>query len=74
MPRIKCPRCEKVLRFRRVRDLPYFPFCSERCKMVDLGKWLDGEYRIGEDIRDSEGAMDLEHEIKDPQDRRAQTT
>lgn len=27
------------------------PFCSERCKMVDLGRWLEGEYRIpGEDL------------------------
>jgi len=24
----------------------YFPFCSERCKLVDLGAWLDADYRI----------------------------
>jgi endogenous inhibitor of DNA gyrase (YacG/DUF329 family) len=24
----------------------YFPFCSERCKLIDLGAWLDAEYRI----------------------------
>lgn len=24
----------------------FFPFCSERCKMIDLGAWLDAEYRI----------------------------
>ena len=23
-----------------------FPFCSERCRLLDLGKWLDGEYRV----------------------------
>ena len=23
------------------------PFCSERCKMADLGKWLSGDYRVG---------------------------
>jgi endogenous inhibitor of DNA gyrase (YacG/DUF329 family) len=23
-----------------------FPFCSERCKLIDLGAWLDAEYRI----------------------------
>ena len=23
-----------------------FPFCSERCRLLDLGKWLDGRYRI----------------------------
>jgi uncharacterized protein len=25
---------------------PSFPFCSPACKLVDLGKWLDGTYRI----------------------------
>ena len=23
-----------------------FPFCSERCKLIDLGKWAGGEYRV----------------------------
>ncbi|MFQ5687256.1 MAG: DNA gyrase inhibitor YacG [Candidatus Scalindua sp.] len=28
--------------------MPTFPFCSERCKLVDLGLWFDGERRIEE--------------------------
>jgi endogenous inhibitor of DNA gyrase (YacG/DUF329 family) len=24
----------------------YFPFCSERCKLIDLGRWLGGKYQI----------------------------
>lgn len=35
-------------------DEPTFPFCSERCKLVDLGKWFDGGYRISRDIKDSD--------------------
>ena len=32
-----------------------FPFCSERCRLVDLGRWLDGEYRIpGKPVSGSE--------------------
>jgi endogenous inhibitor of DNA gyrase (YacG/DUF329 family) len=27
-------------------EKPLGPFCSERCKLVDLGKWLGGEHRI----------------------------
>jgi len=27
-------------------DHRLFPFCSERCKLVDLGRWLDGRYAI----------------------------
>ena len=23
-----------------------FPFCSERCKLIDLGRWLDGKYQV----------------------------
>jgi endogenous inhibitor of DNA gyrase (YacG/DUF329 family) len=27
-------------------EWPQFPFCSPRCKLIDLGRWLDGSYRI----------------------------
>ncbi|MGH8019900.1 MAG: DNA gyrase inhibitor YacG [Opitutaceae bacterium] len=27
------------------------PFCSERCRMIDLGSWFDGAYRISEPLR-----------------------
>lgn len=33
-----------------VKDVPHFPFCSERCKLIDLGAWLDEEYRIEEPV------------------------
>jgi endogenous inhibitor of DNA gyrase (YacG/DUF329 family) len=46
MIRVKCPICEKVLEIRAIDDLPSFPFCSDRCKLVDLGRWIDGSYRI----------------------------
>jgi endogenous inhibitor of DNA gyrase (YacG/DUF329 family) len=39
-----CPICAKSVRPRA--DNPWFPFCSPRCKQVDLGKWLDEGYRI----------------------------
>lgn len=40
----KCPVCGKPAAARAVN--PAFPFCSERCKLVDLGKWLGEEYRL----------------------------
>ena len=43
---INCRRCRKVLHYAEVADLPFFPFCSERCKLLDLGAWLDEEHRI----------------------------
>lgn len=33
----------------------FFPFCSQRCKLIDLGAWLDAEYKMnsGPDVRDT---------------------
>jgi endogenous inhibitor of DNA gyrase (YacG/DUF329 family) len=53
---IKCPRCGREVTYGAVADVPAFPFCSQRCKLVDLDKWFEGEYRISTDIADiSEG-------------------
>ncbi len=41
----------------RREDAPYRPFCSYRCKMIDLHKWFDGQYRIREPL-DVPGAHD----------------
>lgn len=40
---MKCPTCEKEALW---QDNPFRPFCSERCKLVDLGKWVNDEYRV----------------------------
>lgn len=41
--RIRCPVCKK---FTTWEENPYRPFCSERCRLIDLGKWASGEYKI----------------------------
>jgi endogenous inhibitor of DNA gyrase (YacG/DUF329 family) len=33
-------------------DWPYFPFCSQRCKTIDLGRWLGEAYRIPAEDRE----------------------
>ncbi len=48
MPTFECPICRKKLTVPRNDDAPFRPFCSHRCKMVDLGRWLDGTYTIDE--------------------------
>lgn len=40
---MKCPTCGKPV---ERKDNPFRPFCSERCKMVDLGRWVNEEYRL----------------------------
>ena len=34
------------MRFRHMREIETFSYCSERCRLVDLGRWLNEEYRI----------------------------
>jgi endogenous inhibitor of DNA gyrase (YacG/DUF329 family) len=42
----ECPICEKSFTVEKREDAPFRPFCSQRCKMVDLGRWLDGTYTV----------------------------
>ncbi|MGH8258992.1 MAG: DNA gyrase inhibitor YacG [Steroidobacteraceae bacterium] len=35
---VKCPTCDRTID--GSPDNPYRPFCSERCKLIDLGAWL----------------------------------
>ena len=46
MIRGRCPICGKAFEVASIDDQPGFPFCSERCKLVDLGRWIDGAYAI----------------------------
>lgn len=44
-PRIvSCPQCGANVAWDAAN--PYRPFCSERCKMIDLGAWANESYRI----------------------------
>jgi endogenous inhibitor of DNA gyrase (YacG/DUF329 family) len=40
-----CPTCKKTLPLSGDPN-PHRPFCSDRCRLVDLGAWLDGVHRI----------------------------
>lgn len=50
MPTFACPICRKQLTVAAWSDAPYRPFCSKRCKLVDLGRWLNEEYRVTEEL------------------------
>ena len=41
---VRCPVCKGLTIYST--ENPYRPFCSERCKLIDLGAWLDGDYFI----------------------------
>lgn len=47
----KCPQCGKEVKFVEGEPLPpYYPFCSLRCKLIDLGYWLEEKYRVKENL------------------------
>ena len=46
-PVVNCPQCGKIVVWNSRN--PYRPFCSERCKLIDLGQWAAESYRIPDD-------------------------
>lgn len=40
---MNCPICRKPTEW---KDNPFRPFCSERCQLLDLGRWVEGDYRV----------------------------
>lgn len=47
---LRCPTCRVVV----TEQDENFPFCSDRCRVIDLGKWASGGYRISSPILDPE--------------------
>lgn len=43
---LACPICGKSVDLTISPRPAYFPFCTPRCQLVDLGKWFDEDYRV----------------------------
>jgi len=62
---MKCPTCGKSIEW---KDNSFRPFCSERCQLVDLGRWVEGDYRVpGEPLHEDQAerlpaTQDMEYE------------
>lgn len=41
--KVKCPRCHKEFSY---YDSEHRPFCTDRCKMIDMGQWLNESYTV----------------------------
>lgn len=43
MPKVKCPTCGREVEY---SGNEFRPFCSERCKLLDFGAWVDEEFAL----------------------------
>jgi endogenous inhibitor of DNA gyrase (YacG/DUF329 family) len=59
---LRCPTCKTIV---TAADED-FPFCSDRCRKIDLGKWASGAYRISSPILDPDVLEDLESGRRPP--------
>jgi endogenous inhibitor of DNA gyrase (YacG/DUF329 family) len=57
---LRCPTCRTLV---TAQD-EFFPFCTDRCRVIDLGKWASGAYRISSPILDPEVLEGLENDGK----------
>jgi endogenous inhibitor of DNA gyrase (YacG/DUF329 family) len=63
VPHVKCPTCQREIDW---SQSPFRPFCSERCKLIDLGAWLTEKHTIpGEAAPDEAAERAPEHDDGD---------
>jgi len=58
-----CPICHKTIKSvsqEKNKIQKFFPFCSERCKLIDLGSWLDTDYKILSSHKSIESDQDFD--------------
>jgi endogenous inhibitor of DNA gyrase (YacG/DUF329 family) len=55
---LRCPTCRTLV----LRSNENFPFCSDRCRLIDLGKWASGGYVISTPITDPEQLENIAEE------------
>ena len=61
--RVNCPTCHRELDW---GTAPFRPFCSERCRLMDLGAWLSEQHAIpGDAVPGQEGSATPEPSLKD---------
>ena len=58
---MKCPICKKEV----APGDPHMPFCSERCRIVDLGNWASGKYVISTPATDEEESGESESQDRE---------
>lgn len=48
--KLNCPTCKKYVLW--TNEFPFRPFCSDRCRLIDLGEWASENHKIAGDSLD----------------------
>jgi endogenous inhibitor of DNA gyrase (YacG/DUF329 family) len=71
-----CPICKRTFQPSPMPGKSFGPFCSDRCQLIDLGRWLDGAYQIeardstDEDLDESIAPIEPRDVLQTPQRKR----
>jgi uncharacterized protein len=55
---VKCPTCRRNVEWSEAQ--PYRPFCSDRCRLIDLGAWVSEQHKIPDESAAQDGAFQNE--------------
>jgi uncharacterized protein len=64
--KVRCPQCAKIVEY--LPSNPNRPFCSERCKMIDLGAWASDQYAIPGKSQEADDILELAQDEVAPLD------
>ncbi len=59
----RCPLCRALL---PNKSVPTFPFCSDRCRLLDLNNWMEGNYTVSRPIDPSDEIDELPRRTDTP--------
>ncbi|MBN1804252.1 MAG: DNA gyrase inhibitor YacG [Sedimentisphaerales bacterium] len=68
----RCPVCNKVVQGstqEHSEEDMFFPFCSKRCKFIDLGAWLDSEYKLVSRLQTQDSDEPIESSSDEPSEK-----
>lgn len=63
--KVSCPICKKEIAW---GETPSRPFCSERCRIIDLGDWAQGKYAVPDPHAESEPVPDVSDDNESDED------
>jgi uncharacterized protein len=56
---VKCPTCRREVKWSDAS--PYRPFCSDRCRLIDMGAWLSEQHKIPDQSPQAEDLLNPDH-------------